>query len=212
MTGILDSPYGPVELRACVDPAMLVRFEPDQGLRAFRPAGLQLAALSEIARLPGGCVATATIAHRLVGYAAFHPPDPIERWSGSRVPGIIELGAVETSAAHRGRHLARRLLETTVNTGRFDEGILIATLYHWHYDLEGAGMSTYAYRRLLERLYGSVGLVVVDTDDPEIKPYPGNSLMARVGPRAPIELRAEFDRLRFLDTPAAPNAGGAAAT
>ncbi|HEX2863261.1 MAG TPA: GNAT family N-acetyltransferase [Deinococcales bacterium] len=200
MTSILETPYGPVEVSPCAPPQVLARLEPEASLKAFRPAEQQLKALVEIAGLPGGCVATATMGHRLIGYAAFHPPDPIERWSGSREPGIVELGAVETSPAHRGRHLARRLLETTVNTGRFDDGILIATLYHWHYDLEGTGVSTYAYRRLLERLYGTVGLRVVETDDPEIQPYPGNSLMARVGPRAPEALRREFERLRFLDT------------
>ncbi|NJK43021.1 MAG: hypothetical protein HC933_01015 [Pleurocapsa sp. SU_196_0] len=141
-----------------------------------------------------------TVGHRLVGYATFHPPDAIERWSQGRVPGIVELGAVETSRAHRGRHLARHLLEVAVETGRFEDKILIATIYHWHFDLEGTGLTTYAYRKLLERMYGHVGFMVMRTDDPEIAYYPGNSLMARVGPRTNDALKQEFDRLRFLET------------
>jgi acetoin utilization protein AcuA len=194
----LSSPYGPIELWPCGDPEVLERLELDLALNAFRPAQQQHAALVGIARLEDGCLTFARLAHRVVGYAAFHPPDEIERWSGSHVPGLLELGAVETSGAHRGRHLARRLLETAIGTGRFEDKIVVATLYHWHYDLEGTGLSTYAYRKLLERLYGSVGFEVFKTDDPEIAFYPGNSLMARVGPRSSPELRAEFDRLRFL--------------
>jgi acetoin utilization protein AcuA len=58
-------------------------------------------------------------------------------------------------------------------------------------------LTTYAYKKLLERLYNSVGMQVFKTDDPELD-FPGNSLMARVGPRASVELVAEFERLRFL--------------
>jgi acetoin utilization protein AcuA len=92
-------------------------------------------------------------------------------------------------------------LEVAMGTGRFEDKIVLATLYHWHYDLEHSGLSSYAYRRLLERLYGSVGFRVYKTDDPEIAYYPSNSLMARVGPRASPELRAAFEHLLFLESP-----------
>jgi acetoin utilization protein AcuA len=194
----LSSPYGPIEIWACGDPAVIQRLEMDATMNAFRPAVQQHAALVGIAALPDGCLSFARLAHRLIGYCTVHPPDPIERWSQSRVPGVFELGAVETSSTHRGRHLARRLLEATFSTGRFENKIVLATLYHWHFDLEGTSLTTYAYRQLLERLYGSVGFRVFPTDDPEIAYYPGNSLMARVGPQASPELITEFERLRFL--------------
>jgi acetoin utilization protein AcuA len=173
------------------------RLEVDESLRAFRQPPEQHKALVGIAELPDGCLTCAISGPRMVGYVAFHPPDPIERWAASRVPGIIELGAVETAPQYRGRHLARNLLEVAFATGSFEDKVVIATLYHWHYDLAGSGLSAYAYRKLLERLYGSVGLEVVKTDDPEIAPYPSNSLMVRIGPAAPAALVAEFERLRF---------------
>ncbi|HWG85527.1 MAG TPA: GNAT family N-acetyltransferase [Deinococcales bacterium] len=194
---VLPSPYGPIELWPCAGPDDVARYELDESMRAFRPPALQHEALVGIAELPDGCLTFARAGHRLVGYAAFHPPDPIERWSESRVPGIIELGAVETAAQFRGRRLARSLLEVAIGTGRFEGKLLIATLYHWHYDLEGSGLSAHAYRKLLERLYSSVGFQVVKTDDPEIAPYPSNSLMVRVGRQAPPELLSEFERLRM---------------
>jgi acetoin utilization protein AcuA len=200
----LSSPYGPIELWPCTSPDGLERFEIDPSLNIFRPALLQQHALVGIAADLEGCVTIAKLGYRIVGYAAFHPPDKIERWSQSNVPGIIELGAVETSVAHRGRHLARKLLETAFATGRFDDKVCIATIYQWHFDLDGTGLSTYQYRRLLERMYGSVGFTVYKTDDPEIQYDPGNALMARIGPRASPEVIQEFKRLLFLGEESEP--------
>jgi acetoin utilization protein AcuA len=196
----LSSPYGPIEVIPCGDPALLETLEMDETLDVFRAPAEQFKALLEIARDITGCVCFSRLGHRLIGYATFHPPDPIERWSQGRIPGIVELGAIETSRTHRGRHLARHLLEEAVSTGRFEDKILIATIYQWHFDLEGTNLTAHAYRKLLERMYGAVGFAVVKTDDPEIMYYPGNSLMARIGPRASDALKAEFDRLRFLET------------
>ena len=204
---ILSSPYGPIELFPCGDPLLLKQLEIDSSLNVFRRPERQLEALIGIAKDTESCVCFARMAHRLIGYATFHPPDDIERWSGSSVPGLIELGAVETSKSHRGRHLARHLLEVAFATGRFEDKIVIATIYYWHFDLEGTGLTTYAYKKLLERLYTSVGMRVYTTDDPELD-YPGNSLMARIGPRAAPELIAEFERLRFLSTPRAERGMG----
>jgi acetoin utilization protein AcuA len=193
----LSSPYGPIELFPCGDPGFIQTLEMDSSLNVFRAPERQLEALIGIAQDSLGCVCFARLGHRLVGYATFHPPDKIERWSGASVPGLLELGAVETSKLHRGRHLARHLLEVAFKTGRFEDKIVIATIYHWHFDLEGTGLTTYAYKKLLERLYTGVGMQVFKTDDPELD-FPGNSLMARVGPQAMPELIAEFERLRFL--------------
>ncbi len=193
---ILSSPYGPIELFPCGDPRLLETLVMDSSLNVFRPPERQLEALVGIAEDFLGCVCFARMAHRLVGYATFHPPDPIERFH-SNVPGILELGAVETSKSHRGRHLARHLLEVAFGTGRFEDKIVIATIYYWHFDLEGSSLTTYAYRKLLERLYGSVGMQIYSTNDPEMN-FPGNCLMARIGLRASPELIAEFERLRFL--------------
>jgi acetoin utilization protein AcuA len=197
---VISSPYGSIEVLPCADPALIAQLDMDSSLNVFRPADLQHKALVGIAGEDESCVCVARLSHRLVGYATFHPPDAIERWSETRVLGLLELGAVETSKTHRGRHLARNLLEVAFATGRYEDKIVIATIYHWHFDLESTGLTSHAYRKLLERMYGSVGFEVFKTDDPEIMYYPGNSLMARIGPLVPEALRQEFDRLRFLGT------------
>lgn len=196
----LSSPYGAIEVIACGDPNLLSTLEIDATLDVFRQPDAQFSALLSIAGDAQGCVCFARLGHRLIGYATFHPPDPIERWSQATVPGIVELGAIETSRTHRGRHLARHLLEAAVGTGRFEDKILIATIYQWHFDLDGTNLTAHAYRKLLERMYGSVGFEIMKTDDPEIMYYPGNSLMARIGARASPALKTEFDRLRWLET------------
>ncbi len=197
---VVSSPYGGIEVLACADPALIARLEMDTSLDVFRQPALQHQALIGIAQDSDTCVCIAKLGHRIVGYATFHPPDDIERWSDSKVPGLLELGAVETSKTHRGRHLARTLLEVGFGTGRYNDKIVIATIYQWHFDLDSTGLTSHAYRKLLERLYSSVGFAVYKTDDPEIAYYPGNSLMARVGERALPDLQKEFDRLRFLES------------
>ncbi len=196
---LISSPYGSIEVLPCADPNLIARLEMEQSLNVFREPELQKEALVSIANSDDSCVCIAKLAHRIIGYATFHPPDEIERWSGSRVAGLLELGAVETSKTHRGRHLARTLLEVGIGTGRYNNKIVIATIYQWHFDLDNTGLTSHAYRKLLERMYGSVGFQIFKTDDPEIAYYPGNSLMARVGEGASEELKAEFDRLRFLE-------------
>jgi acetoin utilization protein AcuA len=196
---LVSSPYGSIEILPCADPALIERLEMDVSLDVFRQPELQKEALVSIASSADSCVCIAKLAHRIIGYATFHPPDEIERWSESRVAGLLELGAVETSKTHRGRHLARNILEVGIGTGRFTDKIVIATIYQWHFDLDSTGLTSHAYRKLLERMYASVGFEVFKTDDPEIAYYPGNSLMARIGERASEALKKEFDRLRFLD-------------
>ena len=197
---LLSSPYGKIEILPCADPNLIARLEIDTSLNVFRQPELQHQALVSIASTDDSCVCIAKLAHRIIGYATFHPPDEIERWSESTIPGLLELGAVETSKTHRGQHLARNLLEVGIATGRYSDKIVLATIYQWHFDLDNTGLTSHAYRKLLERMYGSVGFEVCKTNDPEIAYYPGNSLMARVGERAPDALKAEFDRLRFLES------------
>lgn len=168
----------------------------DPGLDAFRRPEAQQAALVSIAADPRGCVTVAAHDGRLVGYVAFHAPSEVETWGDDATGALIELGAVEVSGDHRGQRLAERLLASSFEGGRFDDTVVFATLYRWHYDLARTGLGELGYRRMLERLYGTVGLVPTRTTDPEIAHDPANRLLARIGPAAEPPVVAEFDRLR----------------
>ncbi len=182
----------------CAPPELLAGLRPHPGLDAFRRPQAQHEALLAIAAEERGCVTVAyDPADRvLVGYVAFHAPSPVETWGEDRSGALVELGAVEVADAYRGQRLAERMLASSFAGGRFDDTVVFATLYRWHYDLTRTGLGELGYRRMLERLYGTVGLVPMDTTDPEIAHDPANRLVARVGPRAPERVVNEFERLR----------------
>ena len=184
------------DYRACTSPSALEPLMAHPGLDMFRPAEAQLEALIGVAADPRSCVSVAQDGQSLVGYAAFHPPSAVETWSEDRSGQIIELGAVEVAPPWRGSGMAEKLLEISFATGRFEETVVFATMYVWHYDLKRTELSAFAYKRLLERLYRKAGLVPYPTADPEIRASGANQLMARIGPRTPDQVTAEFHRLR----------------
>ncbi len=187
-----------VRVVACASPEFIASLDPHLGLDTFRPPASQHEALVGIAGEDRGCVTVAIQPdeRRLVGYVAFHAPSEVETWGDDASGAIVELGAVEVADVMRGQRLAERMLTASFADGRFDDTVVFATLYRWHYDLGRTGLGALGYRRMLERLYGTVGLVPASTTDPEIAHDPANRLVARVGPHAPPAVVAEFDRLR----------------
>jgi len=194
-----ELPVPTVEIQACTAPARLAELDAHPDLDAFRPPAAQLQALSSIAGEREGCVASAVGVNRstLVGYAAFHRPSAIEPWGADRSGALIELGAVEVASGYRGMKLAERLLSAGLSDGRFDDTVVFATLYRWHYDLERSKLGELGYRRMLERLYGSAGFTALETTDPEIGAHAANRLMVRIGKNADPAIVAEFERLRL---------------
>lgn len=189
------------EIRACVPPAGLVGLEPHAELDIFRPPAEQLEALRELADEARCCVSVAVAAGVAIGYAAFHPPTGIESWGDDRTGRIVELGAVEVAPSWRGHQLGERLLLASLEDGRYDDTVVFATMYAWHYDLARTGLTDFGYKRLLERLYRKAGLEPRPTTDPEIRSNAANGLMVRIGPAAPREVREEFERLRTRPQP-----------
>lgn len=195
----------PARIVVAATPDLLVGLTPHPQLDRFRDPAGQLEALVSIAGDPPGSVTALVRGDELLGYVAFHPPTEIESWGFDRTGQILELGAIEVAPTERGQRWAERLLAASFEGGRFDHTVVFATLYSWHYDLARSGLGDLAYRRMLERLYGSAGLELFATTDEEIRSSPANALMARVGPNAPTEVVAEFHRLRGL-LPGAPAA------
>lgn len=191
-------PATSVTLLACARSLQLAALEAHRSLDAFRPPAAQLAALVDIAADADGCVVAAVAAdgRTLVGYAAFHPPSAIETWGEDTTGALMELGAIEVASTHRGIKLAERLLQAGFAERRYDDTVVFATLYRWHYDLARTGLGELGYRRMLERLYSSAGFEPVLTNDPEVSSHGANRLMARVGPNAEPAVVAEFERLR----------------
>ncbi|MBM7867177.1 GNAT family N-acetyltransferase [Heliomicrobium gestii] len=183
----IQTERGCVTICGPVEGADILRYQMDEGLCAFRLPKEQQEALAEIARLPEGQVILALHDEQIIGYVTFHRPEEFERWAHDQVPGMLELGAIETSKRWRGLHIGRHLLEVAFGEGALEPYVIIATEYYWHWDLKGAGLSVWEYQKFLESLFNRVGLRRVGTDEPDILAHPANMLMARVGRLVPQE-------------------------
>lgn len=178
-----------------MSPATLEQLSISGSLDNFRPAERQKAALVEIAGLNPGLVFVARRDQEIVGYVAFHRPDPYSRWlSHTRT---LELGAVEVSRDCRRQGVASRLLDAAFAFPLMKGYIVITLEYHWHWDLAGSGLDAEQYRRMLMRLYGGVGMVEKNTDDPDIAEHPANLMMARVGAHVSLVDELAFGEMLF---------------
>lgn len=177
--------------------SQLAAYRFDEGLKAFRIPEEQHKALIEIADLPEGRIIVAREDDLVLGYVTFLYPDPLERWSEAKLPDLLELGAIEISQPIRGAGVAKKLLEVSFLDDAMEDYIIITTEYYWHWDLKGTGLDVWQYRKVMEKVMGSVGMVWMATDDPEICSHPANCLMARIGKRVPAESVVAFDSMRF---------------
>lgn len=169
-----------------------------EDLDCFRKPPQQHQALIEIAGDPSGLVYIARHFNTIVAYITFLPPDPCSRWS--KHPRILELGAIEVSPRWRSYKLGKRLLKMAFTNPEMEKYIVITIEFCWHWDTRRTGMDIWQYQRMLTRLFGSVGLVKVTTDDPDILEHPANVLMARIGKEVSPEDIQLFEKLRFRKT------------
>lgn len=177
--------------------AELAAYRFDDGLKAFRLPDMQHKALVEIADLSEGRVIVAREEDLVLGYVTFLHPDPLERWSQAKLPDLLELGAIEISPLVRAGGVAKKLLEVSFLDDAMEDYIIITTEYYWHWDLRGTGLDVWQYRKVMEKVMGSVGMIWLATDDPEICSHPANCLMAKIGKRVSPESVEAFDAMRF---------------
>ncbi|MFM1654384.1 N-acetyltransferase [Brevibacillus sp. B_LB10_24] len=180
-----------------VEPERLAALRFDEGLRAFRVPAEQQKALVEIAALPEGRIIIAREDDLVLAYVTILYPDPLERWSEAKMDDLLELGAIEVSHQVRGCGVSKAMLGVAFSDDALEDFIVITTEYYWHWDLKGTGLNVWQYRKVMEKVMGSVGMVWMATDDPEICSHPANCLMVRIGKRVPQESIEKFDSIRF---------------
>ncbi|MGQ9558790.1 MAG: GNAT family N-acetyltransferase [Desulfurispora sp.] len=160
-------------------------------LNNFRPYQRQKQALINITTLPLGRIYAACHRETIIGYVAFHAPDPDSRYA--RHPLVLELGGVEVARSWRRRHVGSALLDYIFSDPYYEDYIVITTEYYRHWDLAGNNMDVWQYRRLLDRFFGRVGFFPQATRDPDILEHPANVLMARPGRRVDLESLMFFE-------------------
>ncbi|UHA74066.1 GNAT family N-acetyltransferase [Paenibacillus sp. 481] len=178
-------------------PEILSTLDMHPDLKAFRRPKEQHQALIEIAGLPEGRIIIARDEQTIIGYVTFHYPDELERWSEGNMADLVELGAIEVSNAYRSIGLGKRMIQTAFEDEQLESYIIFTTEYYWHWDLEGTKLNVWDYRKMMEKLMESVGMIWYATDDPEICSHPANCLMVKIGKDVPLSSKEQFDRVRF---------------
>ncbi len=196
----MSEALGSLEIVVCASGELVAKQAFDAQLDLFRRPVLQRAALAEMASDPSSCVSVALTKGddaTVVGYAAFHAQHRPDEATGQARARVLELGALEVAPAFRRRGIASALLRDSFAGGRFDDAVVFARLYAWHYDLGRTGLGPLAYRRFLKRLYGASGLQVVSTrqgGDGGSVAHGADLIMARLGPLADEASVAAFQR------------------
>ncbi|RIX49962.1 GNAT family N-acetyltransferase [Paenibacillus nanensis] len=186
-----------IVLEGPVPPDQLAAYTMHPKLDAFRRPADQHEALIEIAGLEEGRIIIAREEEQIVGYVTFHYPDEMERWSEGGMKDLIELGAIEVANEYRSYGLGKRLIALAFAEEQLENMIVYTTEYYWHWDLDGTGLSIWDYRKMMEQLMKSAGMIWYATDDPEICSHPANCLMVRIGKEVPLSSIEKFDTVRF---------------
>jgi GNAT superfamily N-acetyltransferase len=172
--------------------------KPDAGLCAFaRLPEREHQLLKKIAMQPESILTLAyTQQGAIVGQVTLVPAD--SSWLG--LANTYEI-AFEVSAGWRRRGLARQLLKLVFELDCLDDLIVIGMGFSWHWDTDGLGLTPFAYRAMLERLFAHYGFVEYLTSERNIRMDPANIFLARVGRRVPAASISQFyDRLLQADT------------
>ncbi|MFZ5644274.1 MAG: GNAT family N-acetyltransferase [Bacillota bacterium] len=187
---------GTIVIEGPVRSEHLEKLEFDENLSNFRKASKQKKCLCEIAGSNDGFIYIANYQDTVIGYVTYHRPDSYTRWH--RHPLVLELGAIEVSPLWRKYKVGRNMLIHSFANPVMKDYIVITMEYCWHWDLENNKMNVWQYQKMLTRLFGTVSLQKVNTDDPEILENPANVLMARIGEHVPAEYVDMFEKLKFL--------------
>ncbi len=190
-------PDPPVEIRDRCTPDFLSGLVAAPGIGAFsryspQATDRQLAALVNVAALPGSRVLVAHRGRSVVAYLTFHPAEPDSRWASFPHGQVLELGGIEVARSMRGRGLARTLMDLAFSPPDFDAVIVYAQALTWCWDLQGSDLSLEEYRQMMLRLFGAYGFEPYLTDEPNIRYDRANLLLARLGPEAPPHLVSQF--------------------
>jgi acetoin utilization protein AcuA len=195
-----ETPKGLVTVRPVCPPGFFGHMEMESGLGHFAHYSSiikNVNSFETIARRKGGRVTLAVLEPNLiVGYGLCWYPDETDRWNALGEL-MYEMAAVEVSRNLRGMHLARTVMDVTMDDDFFEDKITYMMGLSWHWDLEGKGLSAAQYRRLMMELYSLYGFREVYTNEPNIALRPENVMMIRVGSRVSEEDQTKFRYLRF---------------
>ncbi len=167
--------------------------KPDVGLRAFaRTPEREHQLLRTIAARPDSMLTLAyTEQKTIIGQVSLVPVEGF--WEG--LANTYEI-AVEVSAEWRGYGIAQQLMGLVFEQDWLEDTIIIGMGLSWHWDTAGLGLTSFAYRAMIEQLFAHYSFAEYLTSEGNIRMDPANILLARLGRRIETEHLSRFyDRL-----------------
>ena len=191
-----ETAAGSLILQSFCPPSLVASLKADRGLRAFArvPEREHQLLLGIAERFDSALTLAYTASGEIVGQVTLAPADAW--WQG--VPNTYEL-AIEVSSHWRRLGIARQLLSLALEHPAVEDMILAAVGLSWHWDLKGAGMSSFRYRSLLAHILEPYHFFECLTDEPNVGMDPANILLVRIGKRVEQEVMDQlFQRMRFF--------------
>lgn len=198
---VASSPHGPVRILSACPPTFLRRLTLEGGIGRFASyrsiiAGIDT--LEKVAVVPDTNVTvTVSPVGQLIGYLVGCYPDPIQGWCDNADGLCYKLGAIEVSRHWRRLGLAKAMTAVLLSDAFIETKVCVVTGCYWHWDLDQTGLSAFAYRNTLVRLFRPFGFRVYPTNNPEITMSSANVLMARVGTRVTLAQVERFQHMLF---------------
>ena len=201
----VSSPRGQLCIRTRCSPEFLHPLTLEDGIGRFaryRSIISGVATLEKVAALPDANVTVAlSPERRIIGYIECSYPDAIEGWRGNTDGLCYELGAIEVSRNWRHVGIGKAMVAAILTDPFIETKIFFLTGYCWHWDTDHSGLSVYAYRNMLVRLFRPFGFRVYLTNNPEIRMASANVLMARIGNQVNPQQRERFQQMLFTFDP-----------
>ena len=201
----LPSPHGPLRIVSACSPDALRMMSLDAGIGRFaryRSIISGTATLEKVAAFPDANVTVAlSPTQQIVGYIECSYPDVVEGWRDNADGLRYELGAIEVSRNWRRLGIAQAMVATILADEFIETKVFFLTGYSWHWDTDQTGLSIYAYRNMLVRLFRPFGFQVYLTNNPEIRMSSANVLMARIGRYITAQQRERFQKILFTFEP-----------
>jgi acetoin utilization protein AcuA len=195
---ICETPEATLFFRDFCTAPFVESLKPDFGLRAFaRRPEREHQLLRTIAERPDSILTLAyTQQGVIVGQVTLTPAD--HSWQG--LTNTYEI-AIEVSAGWRGRGIAQQLLKQVFALDCLEDLIIIGMGLSWHWDTDGLGLTRFAYRAMIERLFAHYGFAEYLTSEENIRMDPANIFLVRFGRRVAAATVSQFlDRLLQSDT------------